>query len=254
VTIIISIVSEHGLISASDSNLTGASSSATGQKVFDLGWADGALAHAGAYRVGNERMDTWMPSCISAYAASTKSPTQEGFANYLAERLNTDVTRRQRQRGSLIQIVGYVSDSAGVHPALHFVRNFSTIDPSTGEYQGTGLFRTSEDFWSRDYAADKAGGLLRAGWYRSYVNGTPDGRVAFHNFQQLFGRFLGAVWSQPNWKFRPPQSLDELASIVELEIRTVGVLYGMSDYAKLSIGGDPQIHQITPPPGAIRLA
>jgi hypothetical protein len=68
-------------------------------------------------------------------------------------------------------------------------------------------------------------------------------------------RFLGDVWSQqPTWKFRPPQSLAELASIVELQIRTIGTLYGMSDYAAPFIGGPPQIETIPPPTGAVRLA
>lgn len=91
------------------------------------------------------------------------------------------------------------------------------------------------------------------GRYWGYFNGTPDGRIAFHHFGQLFEGFLRAVWSQPNWEFRPPQSLDELASIVELQIRTIGTLYGMSDYHAPFIGGDPQLRTIEPPPGAARL-
>ena len=46
---------------------------------------------------------------------------------------------------------------------------------------------------------------------------------------------------------------DELASIVKLQIRTIGTLYGMSDYDAPFIGGDPQLHTIAPPPGAARL-
>jgi hypothetical protein len=99
VTIIISIVSDHGLIQASDSNLTrsGSSVASPGPKVFPLGFTNGALALAGTYSVGTgtQTMETWMPSCISDYT-STNSPTQEGFANYLKERLNTDLTSSQK--------------------------------------------------------------------------------------------------------------------------------------------------------------
>jgi hypothetical protein len=73
---------------------------------------------------------------------------------------------------TMFQIVGYVSDDDGVHPGLHFVRNWSTINPSTGAYEGIQpTFHVSEDFWNRDYPNDRAAGQLRLGWYRSYFNG-----------------------------------------------------------------------------------
>jgi hypothetical protein len=256
VTIINSLVSDHGLIQASDSNVTRPNSpdAYSGQKVFPLGFTDGALALAGTYRVWEERMDTWMPSCIGDHAASAGSPTQEGFANYLIGRLNADLTSGERGMATLIQIVGYVSDEDGVHPALHFVRNCFSINPLTGAYEDIRpTFKVREDFWTRDHPDDRAARLLGPDRYRSYFNGTPDGRIAFYNFGRLFQSFLGDVWQQPMWKFRPPQSLDELASIVELQIRTIGTLYGMSDYDAPFIGGDPQIVTIPPPPGAVRL-
>ena len=254
-TIIISIVSDHGLIQASDSNVTrpGSSEASSAPKVFPLGFTDGALALAGTYMAGDQRMDTWMPSCIAEYA-STDSPTQEGFAHFLKQRLETDLTDSQARMPTLIQIVGYVNDDDGVHPALHFVRNAWSINTSTGAYEDIRrTFKVTEDFWKQDYQNEKNAGRLGPGWYRSYFNGTPHGRIAFHHFGQLFQDFLSAVWSQPNWKFRPPQSLDELASIVKLQIRTIGTLYGMSDYDAPFIGGDPQLHTIAPPPGAARL-
>jgi hypothetical protein len=256
VTIIVSIISDFGLIQASDSNLTasGFSTASPGTKVFPLGFNAGALALAGTYSVGTgaQTMETWMPSCISDYASTDSSPTQAGFANYLKDRLNTDFTPSQRAGPTIIQIVGYVSDDAGVHPTLHVVRNDTAINTTTGAYQGIQpTFQVSEDFWNRDY---KIRGSLGPGEYQTYFNGTPDGRIAYFEFMQRFQDFLLNVWSQPNWKFRPPQSLDELASIVELQIRTIGLLYGMSNYAAPSIGGDTQIIKIAPPPGVVSLA
>jgi hypothetical protein len=98
VTIIISVVSDHGLIEASDSNVTRSSSpdAYSGKRVFRLEFSEGAVALAGTYRAWEESMDTWMPSCISDYA-STESPTQEGFANYLIGRLKTDLTTPERR-------------------------------------------------------------------------------------------------------------------------------------------------------------
>jgi hypothetical protein len=59
------------------------------------------------------------------------------------------------------------------------------------------------------------------------------------------------VWNQPTWKFRPPESLDELATVVDLQIRTIGTLFGMSNYPAPLVGGEPQIEKISPPAGAM---
>jgi hypothetical protein len=96
-TLINTIVSNYGLIQASDSNITRSDSAepTSGPKVFQLGFTNAALALAGTYRVGSQRMDTWMPRCISDYAASPQ-PTLEGFANYLKDRLDRELNDRQR--------------------------------------------------------------------------------------------------------------------------------------------------------------
>jgi hypothetical protein len=66
-TLINTIVSKYGLIQASDSNLTrsGSATPETGSKVFHLGFTQAALALAGTYEVGSQRMDTWMPSEVA---------------------------------------------------------------------------------------------------------------------------------------------------------------------------------------------
>lgn len=53
-TLIVTVVSDYGLIQASDSNITreDASEPVAGRKVFRLGFVEGALALAGTYRVG----------------------------------------------------------------------------------------------------------------------------------------------------------------------------------------------------------
>jgi hypothetical protein len=106
-TLITTIVSNYGLIQASDSNITRSDSTEAkpGQKVFRLGFADAALSLAGTYRVGSQRMDEWMPNCISEYAATTQ-PSLEGFAQHLRGRLDEGLTDRQRADATLIHIVG----------------------------------------------------------------------------------------------------------------------------------------------------
>jgi hypothetical protein len=255
VTIITSIISNHGLIQASDSHVTraGSSTATSDPKVFNLGFTQAALALAGTYRVGSERMDTWIPRCIEAYA-SEDGPSLEGFAHHLKTRLDQELTSGQRSTPTLIHIVGYVTDDAGTHPAFYFVRNAGSINGRTGAYEQIATtFTVSEDFWTRDYRESQEQGIVDPGCYRNYFNGTPDGRVAFFYFGQLFNAFLHAVWNQPTWKFRPPESLDELATVVDLQIRTVGALFGMSNYAAPFVGGQPQIEKIPPPPGAVPL-
>jgi len=64
-------------------------------------------------------------------------------------------------------------------------------------------FYVSEDFWQRDFAAASERAALAAG-KRShlYINGYPDGRVAYLGLNRQFNSFLNAIWSQPGWKFR----------------------------------------------------
>lgn len=254
-TLINTIVSNYGLIQASDSNITRSDSAepTSGPKVFQLGFINAALALAGTYRVGSQRMDTWMPSCISDYATSPQ-PTLEGFAHYLKDRLDRELNDRQKADATLIHVVGYVSEEGGTHPEFYFVRNAGTINDRTGAYEEIrDTFQVTEDFWTRDHNQPDVRDAFDAGGYQTYFNGTPDGRIAFVQFGQIFGAFLQRVWSQPNWKFRAPQSLDELASLVKLQIRTVGTLYEISDYRAPFIGGEPQIERITPPDDAVTL-
>ena len=254
-TLITTIISNFGLIQASDSNITrsDAAEPTPGPKVFRLQFVDAALALAGTYRVGDQRMDAWMPRCIRDYAATTQL-SLEGFAGYLGDRLDRELTSRQRQDPTLIHIVGYVSDSGGAHPEFYFVRNVGDINGQTGAYENFhSRFQVDEQFWNRDYPAPSVRATLNVGGYHAYFNGTPDGRIAFVQFRQIFGAFLRMVWSQPNWKFRPPKSLDELASLVKLQIQTVGTLYEMSDYPAPFIGGEPQIERMTPPDDAVTL-
>jgi hypothetical protein len=256
VTLITTIISNYGLIQASDSNVTRVdSATATSDpKVFRLPFTDAALALAGTYRVGNERMDTWMPRCIETYAEESADSSLEGFAHHLKDCLDQELTDGQRSFPTLIHIVGYIADGNGIHPVLYFVRNAGSMNNQTGAYEQIApTFQVSEDFWARNYRDSQDQGTVDPSRYQSYFNGTPDGRIAFFHFGQLFNTFLHAVWNQPTWKFRPPQSLDELATVVDLQIRTIGILFGMSDYHAPLIGGDPQIEMIPPPTGAVAL-
>jgi hypothetical protein len=252
-TLIVTVISNCGIIQAADSNLsTDSGEAGSGKKVFHLGFADAVLAVAGAYSVGGQSMEAWMPACIDAYAASDQ-PTLAGFADYLGHRLGDAATNEERNSGSLIHIAGYVVQDSGAHPEFFFVRNIEHID-RTGEYVGRSPeYNVTEDFWNRDYPKRDTREALASGGLQRYFNGYPPGRIAYLGFSAELHKFLQRVWHHPGWGFRQPRSIEELASIVDLEIRAIGAMFTCSDYPAPYIGGKPQIVRIPPPPNAVAL-
>jgi hypothetical protein len=193
-TLIATIISSHGIIQASDSNLTGSPGLVdTGPKVFNLGFANAALSFAGAYAVGTTPMDTWLPACIAQYAASP-APSLSGFAHHLAAELGSSPTA---DKARLFHIAGYVKDTAGPHPEFYFVRNIQGINVTTGAYEGvTSSYQVTEDFWTRDYRNAPAG-MFAAGGFQRYFNGFPSGRIAYLGATQMLQQFYERVWGQP---------------------------------------------------------
>jgi len=63
--------------------------------------------------------------------------------------------------------------------------------------------------------------------------------------------FLSAVWGNPNWKFRPPQSLKETEILVKMYIQVIINLFILSDYNARFIGGEPQIYTIPQPANVV---
>jgi hypothetical protein len=249
-TLIATVICNEGVIQASDSNLTSSRGPVrSGPKVFKLGFVDGALALAGAYTVGTERMDTWLRACIASYSASA-APTLSGFANHLAAELESSPTPRKAR---LFHIAGYVNDASGVHPEFYFVRNIQGINTRTGAYEGvTSNYQVTEDFWTRDYPRAPAH-MFAAGGSQRYFNGYPSGRIAYLGAMQKLQEFYEQVWREPSWKFRRPGSLDELAAFIQLELETINALFASSDYPSPYIGGVIQIEKIPAPSGAMSL-
>jgi hypothetical protein len=249
-TLIATVICNQGIIQASDSNLTSSRGPvATGPKVFRLGFADGALALAGAYSVGTESMDNWLPGCIASYSASA-APSLSGFARHLAAQLESSPTPGDAR---LFHIAGYTDDADGVHPEFYFVRNIGGINVTTGDYEGvTSNYQVTEDFWTRDYPQAPAG-MFAAGGSQRYFNGYPAGRIAYLGAMQKLQEFYEQVWHEPGWKFRRPESLDELAAFVQLELETINTLFTSSDYPSPYVGGGIQIEKIPAPSGTMSL-
>lgn len=249
-TLIATIICNQGIIQSSDSNLTSPGGPvATGPKVFGLDFIDGAIALAGAYSVGTESMATWLPACIASYSASA-GPSLHGFADRLAAQLQSGPTANQAR---LFHIAGYVNDVGRIHPEFYFVRNIQGINTVSGEYEGvTSTYEVTEDFWTRDYL-QAPNGMYAAGGYQRYFNGFPAGRIAYLGATQRLQEFYEQVWGEPNWRFRRPSSLDELAAFVRLELETINTLFMSSDYPTPYIGGDIQIEKIPAPSGTMDL-
>lgn len=250
-TLICTVISNLGIVQSSDSNITGGPKP-EGTKVFPLRFSRGALALAGAYQIGNELMDVWMSKFIDSYASAV-TPTLQGFGELLKERLTEEWTAGDASGMSMIQVADYVPDAGGIHPEMHWISNVSGINEKTTDYEGcSNQFAHAEHFWQRDYSDPNVRDDFAAGGYIKYFNGFTPGRIAFNGVSKMLDEFFRQAWSRSEWKFRPPRSLDELASIVELQIRAVTTLFGTSDYDPY-IGGKIQQELIAPPLGAVIL-
>ncbi|MDO0934463.1 hypothetical protein QQY66_23320 [Streptomyces sp. DG2A-72] len=249
-TLISTAICKYGIIQASDSHLTGSTGEVTaGPKVFRLGFCQGALSLAGTYGVGAAPMNEWMSAFVSSYGKSP-NPSIGDFANRLADEIGASSTANSPR---LFHIAGYKDESNGTHPEFYFVRNIQGINPVTGTYEGvTGNYLVTEDFWTRDYAKAPSG-MFAIGGSQRYFNGYPEGRIAYLGAMRRFREFYEQVWSEPGWKFRKPNSLDELVEFVTLELQAVNALFTSSDYPAPYIGGEIQIEKIYAPPEAIDL-
>jgi hypothetical protein len=246
-TLIRTVISNFGIIQAADSNLTQDHRPAgAGRKVFELGFDHAALALAGDFTVKGVRMDEWMPTFISSYTG-TEAPTLEGFARRLRDELEEEVGSSGM---GLYHVAGYVEVGDGAHPEMWFVSNVTGIAPS-GEYEGVGDWHVSEDFWHRDYP--KVRTVFAQDGYQWYINGTAHGRIAHNMASEWLRHLFAQIWSNPEWDFYEPRSLEGLAAIVDAEMRVVSALYRNGQYRAPYVGGETQIITLPPPPNAVAL-
>jgi hypothetical protein len=216
-----------------------------GDKTFNVPFLKAGLTVAGQFSVGRRRMDDWMRAFIES---QTSCPTLSLFAHNLANELEAQMLPQEKANGTLVHIAGYVEEGDAYHPEFWYVRNVE-LDPQTGEYGGIPCFRVSEDFWTRDCPA---GNLMEefqkdAKAYMLYINGFPAGRISYVILQHVMQQFLDNIWSNPDWKFRPPTSLEESKILVELYMQVITSLFLLSDYSAQFIGGGTQTCLIPQP-------
>jgi len=106
-TLILTHLSLHGIIHASDSNLTSSGDVAAGQsqKTFPIPHLQAGLTVAGSYSVGGKEMRSWMTDFIQKQATNPTG-TLASFAETLRTALEAEMTSGEKRGGSLIHIAG----------------------------------------------------------------------------------------------------------------------------------------------------
>lgn len=249
-TLIITQIFKHGIIHASDSNLSDLNGKTvgTGKKCFAIPKLMAGLTIAGSFGVGTLKMDTWLENFIS----KSTSNNLESFAEELRSSLENEMKTEQKRSGSLIHIAGYVKNGEKYHPEFWFVRNIYHLNLKTGEYSDIRQkFIKSEDFWTRDNIKENDNLFkkfqLYDGMYQLYINGFSPGRIGYNIVQNHLIQFFSNLWSNRNWKFRAPKNIDEAKLLVENYMGLINTIFILSDYPGQLIGGDIQTEIIKQP-------
>lgn len=246
-TLVLTHLSKHGIIHASDSNLTaGDQDAGVGQKTFPVPYLNAGLTVAGSYSVDGISMGRWMNDFILQNQARNNSLAT--FAYVLRDHLQSQMTTSEKLCGSMVHIAGYSRESGVSHPEFWFIRNVHGMDRNTGTYKDVDdNFEISEDFWARDCPRYNLMQAFLSGHYQLYINGFAPGRIGYVILQESLQKFLSDVWSKPEWKFRPPQTLQETEDLVKMYVTIITTLFKLSDYSARYIGGDVQTFLILTP-------
>lgn len=251
-TLIITYINRHGIVHASDSNLTGANdrNAGIGQKTFAVPFLNAGLTVAGNYSVANVPMNTWMNNFIQQQQ-NVQNNSLELFSRALMAELQNNMSTTEKSNGCIIHIAGYVEVNGRSHPEFWFVRNVHGINQQTGEYENINdTFNITEDFWTRDCPARNLMQSFRDTNIYSrqiYINGFPSGRIGYNAVSMQLDEFFLAIWRVREWRFRQPQSLEETERLIKLTMRVINDMFILSDYNAHYIGGDIQTHLIQQP-------
>lgn len=251
-TLILTHISRHGIVHASDSNLTSVDDQNAGEakKTFEIPFLNAGLTVAGSYGVGNDPMNVWMPNFIQEQSLISGLDLKT-FSHNLKDTLQNTMTDEQKNGGSIIHIAGYVEENNISHPEFWFVRNVHGINPKTGEYEDIkNEFAISEDFWTRDYINQNLKDTFQKPNYYSrqiYVNGFTPGRIGFNVLKQELDRFFLGIWRVRDWEFRPPNDIEETELLVKNYMDVIDTLFRLSNYQAKYIGGQTQTYKIKQP-------
>ena len=242
-SIIVTQINKFGIIFGSDSNITSKNKvERPGKKIFEISKLSAAMCIAGAYTVGGEMMDEWLPMFITKNQSNYK--TLEEFTYLLSEEFNLKMLPEEKRHLSIAHVAGYVNG----HPEMWCLSN--TTLGNNGYYtEGAEKFHCSEDLWNRDYKDNNLETLLASDGfnYQMYVNSSTQGRVAFNVVRNQLDYYYISMFNAEEFKYRSPRNLEEHRLIVKTYIDMIDVIYKLSDYEPKEIGGETQIYVIPKP-------
>lgn len=245
-TLIVTYINKYGIVHASDSNLSFSDGAHAGesQKTFPIPHLESGLTIAGSYQVGGHQMNRWLNAFIEDDRKS-RNKSLENFSERLRVRLEREMNEGEKKSGCMVHISGFAAEKNVKHPEFWFIRNIYGIDQETGEYQEVrNQFIKSEDFWVKNSKDLGLLGWLENGGIQVYGNGFASDRIGFFSLLPHFNKYFETFWSNPKWKFRPPNSIEETEHIVKLYIQMVKTLFLISDYPSPLIGGEIQTYLI----------
>ena len=243
-SIIVTHISQNGIIHAADSNLTDQNGKnvGTAQKLFEIPRLSSALTFAGNYSVGGTTMDEFMKDVISA----DNSESLYKFVDNLSKVINNTATDDEKKIGYFIHIAGYSVSGHFIHPEFYHITNYK-IDPQFGNYivPDTTL-RYSEDFWNK-HSPTTLSSLFFGGKGFISCNGYPSGRQAYFALLQKMSEYRSMVWSENSWDFRAPQNVEEEAAYLKKDMEQINLLFLYSNYSAPYIGGEIEVCTIAIP-------
>ncbi len=247
-TLIASYINKFGIVQASDSNLTTDTGNAGfGQKIFPIPHLNASLSYSGTYYIDGRQVDEWMNDFVTGTFHTCS--TIEEFTKQLSERMTSEMRENEINAVSIVHIAGYQKFDHQSHLEHWHISNSGL--QGDGNYSAPRTnFNYSNDFNSRTRKEQREM-LIQMDFdslnHAIYINGFPDGRIAYMYIKSQMDKVLTDIWNTKEWNFRQPQNLFESASILKLYFEFVCQLFKLSYHSALYIGGDIQTNLIPAP-------
>ena len=87
-----------------------------------------------------------------------------------------------------------------------------------------------------------------------YLDGFPEKRIAYMLLHLRVHEFYGQVWRSGSKMFHRPHSLEDIASLVELDMRVAATFLMTGDNGLGRPGDSLEVEVISPPANAIRFS
>jgi hypothetical protein len=220
-----------------------------GRRIFHLGFLGASLAVTGGYSVAGAPLDRWIAAAVDDYRRKATRASLSGLVDELRIRLTK---QREPLHRRVIHAAGYVRDGKRIHPEVYYLRNIRGRTPDGGYGRAGREFTVSEEFWSLDYSRKETKETLREGGARMYLDGFPERRIAYMLLHLRSHEFYQQLWRSSKI-FRRPRSLDDIAALVDLDMRVAAAFLASSGRGSRRAADTLQVDVIPAPAGALRL-